>query len=506
MTRLLIIGLDGATWSIIDPMIEQGKLPNLTRLIRNGTRCVATATEPVLSPIIWTSLACGKRPEKHGITHFFDTSNHVRCRRLWDILERPDQPIGIFGWPVTWPPRSANGFIIPSLFARDNDTFPKELGFIKEMENGVSQGWGNRLRLMKAAMQHGLRPATAARMVRYVVDQKFSKQDKLERFAQPRFLKLDIHLDVYEFLVKKYKPYFTSFYINHTDAFAHRFWRYFEPHLFPDVTEAEVQQYGDMLPHTYEIADLAVGRLLKLADKNTLVVIISDHGFEAAETSAVGGKFTGRILGNKLLELLNLSDQVSYVNHRDWIIVKLSKKAEMRRAGILDLMSKIRVCELDAPFLDITEDDTGELVLKIHNRTHLYSDGVDLKTLHIDYLDQTRPFLDLVQPDYDTRVSGVHHPDGIAIFYGAGVQSGGYITQSSILDVTPTILALLGMPVGRDMDGRVLTEVMTSQFLEGTPPMYIDTYDTDFEFEEGEDDEAVSEELMARLRDLGYVE
>lgn len=505
--RLLIIGLDGATWMVIDPLLQQGRLPNLARLIENGTRCVATATEPILSPIIWTSLACGKRPEKHGITHFFDTSNHVRCKRLWDILEEPDRPIGVFGWPITWPPRQANGFIVPSLFARDNDTFPPELSFVKEMENGISQGWGERFRLTRTALQHGLRPGTLTRMAQYVIKQKLNNLNKLDRFAQLRFLKLDVHLDIYTSLLKKYRPYFTTFYLNHTDAFSHRFWRYYEPHLFPDVTEAEIQAYGDMLPHTYEVADAAVGRLLKLADEDTLVVIVSDHGFEAAETSAAHGKFVGRLRGDKLLELLGLSQQASYVNHRDWIIVKLSRQLETRRTEILELMSQVRVRELDVPLLQVTEDETGEIILKIYNRTYLYSNGVDLNSLHIDYLDKTYDFLDLVHPDYDTRVSGVHHPDGIAVFSGPGVQPGGNISESSILDVTPTILALLGLPIGRDMDGQPLTQAMTPQFLQEMPLTYIDTYDADFEFQEsGEDDEPVSEELMARLRDLGYVE
>jgi hypothetical protein len=145
-------------------------------------------------------------------------------------------------------------------------------------------------------------------------------------------------------------------------------------------------------------------------------------------------------------------------------------------------------------------------VIKIHNRTHLYRDDVDLNVLHVDYLDKTRPFLDLVQPDYDKRASGVHHPDGISIFSGPGVQPGGYVVQSSVLDVTPTLLALLGMPIGRDMDGRVLTEAIVPGFLEKRPLTYIDTYDTELELSKVEDDEPVSEEVMARLRDLGYVE
>jgi arylsulfatase A-like enzyme len=122
-------------------------------------------------------------------------------------------------------------------------------------------------------------------------------------------------------------------------------------------------------------------------------------------------------------------------------------------------------------------------------------------------LGKTRPFLDLVRPDYDRRASGVHHPDGIAIFCGPGVRPGGRVAQASVLDVTPTVLALLGMPVGRDMDGRVLTEAITPEFLAATPLTYTDTYDTDLEFDdEFEDDERVPEELMSRLRALGYIE
>lgn len=505
--RLLVIGLDGATWTVIDPLLKNGQLPNLAYLIENGTRCVSTAIEPALSPIIWTSLASGKRPEKHGVTHFFDTANHVRCKRLWDILERWDRPIGIFAWPVTWPPRPAHGFIVPSLFARANDTFPAELGFIKEIENRESNGWRERLRLMNTAMRYGLRSETAAGIARYMIGQKLGNYDDLDRFAMPRFLKLNIHLDIYEFLVRKFEPYFTSFYLNQTDAFSHRFWRYYEPHLFPDVTEAEVRRYGDMVPRTYKMADRVVGQLVRLANKDTLIVIISDHGFEAANTGTEGKKFVGRILGHKLLEVLNLTHQASYVNHRDWIVVKLFKQANHRRAEILDLLNRFRVKELDEPLLGVTEDGTGEIIIKIYNRTHLYRDDVDLNALHVDYLDKTRPFLDLVQPDYDRRASGVHHPDGIAIFHGPGVRSGGCVAQASVLDVTPTVLALLGMPVGRDMDGRVLTEAITPEFLAATPLTYTDTYDTDLEFDdEFEDDERVPEELMSRLRALGYIE
>ena len=74
------------------------------------------------------------------------------------------------------------------------------------------------------------------------------------------------------------------------------------------------------------------------------------------------------------------------------------------------------------------------------------------------------------------------------------------------MDVTPTLLALLGMPIASDMDGQVLTEAISPDFLKQTPLTHIDTYDDDFELTKVEEDEPAPEELMARLRDLGYVE
>jgi predicted AlkP superfamily pyrophosphatase or phosphodiesterase len=495
----MVIGLDGATWKVIDPLLKEGKMPHMARLIEGGTRCVSSAFGLALSPIMWTSIASGKRPEKHGVTHFFDTANNVRCRRLWDILERPDRPIGLFAWPVTWPPKPLNGFMIPSLFARDSDTYPTELQFVKKLEEGLNKEWGERVRLIGNAMRYGLRPTTIVDIAGYFVRRKLSESDTLHDFARQRFIKQQVHLDMYTYLVKQYDPYYTSFYLNQIDALSHIFWQYYEPDLFPDVEAEEVRRYGHMIPLVYRMADKAIGHLIELIDKDTLVVVVSDHGFEAATTPSDQGKLAARILGNKLLDALDLSRTVSYVNHRNVLVCKILHQRQIT----LDILRRIRVREMNQPLLDVYEENTGEVVIRLA-KTANYR-GVDLEELHVTWPDGEEPFLKLVELN-EASTPGVHHLDGIAIFYGPGVEPGGCVADGSVLDVTPTVLALLGMPVGRDMDGRVLTDAVTTEFLKENPITYIDTYDAGLELEEIADEEPVSEELLTRLRALGYIE
>lgn len=498
--KLLIIGLDGATWKVIDPLLVSGEMPHLARLIQGGARCKNIAFEPVLSPIIWTSLASGKRPEKHGVTHFYDTSKNVRCKRLWDILGDQDRPVGIFAWPITWPPVPVNGFMIPSLFARDHDTYPPELRWVKELEDGLDKSWSERIRLISTATRHGLRPKTVLEIVNYVVGSKFTRNGGSDHFASQRIIKQKIHLDIFSALVSQYNPYFASFYLNQIDAFSHRYWHYYEPHLFPDVDAEGIERFGNMIPNVYKMTDDALGQLLELTDDDTLIVVLSDHGFEAALNAEKLDIFVARLLGDKLLDALNLTSNVKYVNHKDMLVLKVLRQ----RQEVLELLRAIDVEGMNQPLLDVYEEDTGELLIRV-GKTANYK-GVDLDKLHIVWPGGRQPFLELVETRFSSK-PGVHHPDGIVVFYGPGVKPGGRVEDGSVLDITPTVLALLGEPVGRDMDGRVLEEVIDPEYLKNRPITYIDTHDADLQLEDiDEDDVSVSEEFMARLRDLGYVE
>jgi hypothetical protein len=496
--RILVIALDGATWRVIDPLLEERRMPNLARLIERGTRCKTKAFEPVLSPIIWTTLASGKQPEKHGVTHFFNTANNVRCKRLWDILEGPERPVGTFAWPVTWPPHPVNGFMVPSLFARTHDTFPPELRFIKELEDGLGKGWDERIRLIGTAMRHGLRVRTVADTAGYVLGRMLGRYGDLDHFARQRFIKQEIHLDIYTSLVRQYDPYFTAFYLNQIDAFSHKFWHYYEPHHFLDGKAEDMERYSDMIPRVYQKADEAVGQLLRLTEKDTLVVVVSDHGFESALDANKGDKFVCRLLGDNLLSALDLASTVRYVNHLNKLVLQILRQ----RQEVLALLRAIQVEEMDRPLLDLFEESTGEVILRVAE-PNSYRD-VDLGRLHVAWPGGRRPFLGWVETR-SFSTPGVHQSDGIAVFCGPGVRPSGRVADGSVLDLTPTVLALLGMPVARDMDGKVMTGAIAPEFLEESPITYIDTYDSDLVWNEVEDEEPMPVELMARLRGLGYM-
>ena len=156
-----MIGIDGATWDIINPMIENGQLPNFEKIKKSGTWAKLRSLDPPLTPIIWTSIASGKNKEKHGIYDFFGTSCDVKTKRIWDILENRGFSIGLHEYPVTWPPRKINGFIIPDNFARDTKTYPEELAFIKELaiseKNKQFSSPKNRIKVLMQVYKNGCR-------------------------------------------------------------------------------------------------------------------------------------------------------------------------------------------------------------------------------------------------------------------------------------------------------------------------------------------------------------
>ena len=131
--RILIIGLDGASWTVLEPYIETGILPNLAKIRMNGCYGNLESTIPPLSAPAWSSFLTGKNPGKHGVFHFKDVDVHgeyssqvnqhktvdarsIKSSTMWDFLGHHDRKVGIINVPMSYPPRPVNGFLITGFF------------------------------------------------------------------------------------------------------------------------------------------------------------------------------------------------------------------------------------------------------------------------------------------------------------------------------------------------------------------------------------------------------
>ncbi|MDQ2868132.1 MAG: alkaline phosphatase family protein [Verrucomicrobiota bacterium] len=128
MSRVLLVGWDSADWKIIQPLLDRGELPVLQRLIEGGVMGNLASLRPMISPMLWTSIATGKRPYRHGVCGFIEVDYEMntvvpvsastrKCRAVWDILHEAGLRTHVIGWFATHPAEPINGVCVSDRFA-----------------------------------------------------------------------------------------------------------------------------------------------------------------------------------------------------------------------------------------------------------------------------------------------------------------------------------------------------------------------------------------------------
>lgn len=504
--KVIIIGIDGGTWSVIDPLIEKGQLPAFQYLKEHGAWASPKSLDPPLTPIVWTSIASGKDKEKHGILDFFNTSHDVRVKRIWDILEERGYKIGLHEYPVTWPPRECNGFIIPDNFARDDSTHPEDLSFIKELAIGEKNerpiGLRQKLRLVYKAIHFGCSRNTLWRIFKYDLRKRLPFFTFLDNYYMSRMIKLYLYSDLFIKLYNKYKPDFSVTYFNQPDALGHRFWKHMDPEGF-DVPKKELKRYKDVVKNSYIAIDKQIQRLMRSIPENSVIVIVSDHGFKKTFTNPYGKALRVRI--EDLSNALKISEDIVGVNiHKFTYFRSRKSKPSEREKDRKDLIQKLHLfqqTESGQKIFDIIEDKEWVIVspistIDIRPQTPLCTqDGVSY--MYGDFIEDTY-----------VEFSGDHDEYGIFIMNGKSIKSNFEIKEASVLDISPTLLSVLGFPVGRDMDGRVMIEAIKDDHLQKHNVQYIDSWDGEEKRKLGPPQHLSAEEedkLKKRLKDLGYL-
>lgn len=280
--RVVILGIDGLEWDIMGPMLESGRLPNFARLTNEGAWGELRSLKFLESPMIWTSIATGKSPGKHGITGFTTkegaahvgailTSDFRTARTLWDILGEKEWSVGVVGWLVTWPAEPVNGYLVTDRFGYGWDagtrsaegiTFPPDL--IDEIGD---------LRVRPEDVPDG----TVARFLRGDVPTTGELGERV--LALRRLLATDAtFLAVDRSLAAERPTDFYALYLKGVDGACHLFWTDAFPESGPAPSDREIELFGDVIARYYESADEVVGEFLDRVDDRTVLVVTSDHG------------------------------------------------------------------------------------------------------------------------------------------------------------------------------------------------------------------------------------
>ena len=331
---VLVIGVSGATWDVLMPLIRNSKAPNIGRLLDRGcgaplTSIKAAGDEHYRPQVAWASVATGRIPDRHGVTRFFHEADQLREPTLWDIYNELGLPSGIYGWPGTWPPRPIHGFVVPSHLARDTRTWPPSLGAIKAIDReqqAQERGGGGIVERVFTAGSHvrtlfklGLRLRTLAGLISIAPTILFGSVEHRRLVLRP---KLEASADFFIQLHKLYRPSLSAFVTFHVDFVSHRYWRYRDPQLFHTAESRTHKRYFNAVDDAYVRLDKVVGRLLTTVGENAIVLLVSEHGMDPEPISTEVGPWYFSIRGPQVRDLAGLDEKLGPYPVARWCVFR----------------------------------------------------------------------------------------------------------------------------------------------------------------------------------------
>jgi hypothetical protein len=473
--KVLLLEFNEITWTLVDPLIARGRLPNLARLRREGSWGAPVALEqpPHLDPwITWVTLHTGVGREVHGATVLEQETGSIAAPRSWEYVAAAGKSVGVFGSIGAYPPRPVDGFMVPGPFAPGSETFPESLRPVQELNRRYTQlhnrvgrapGPLDMARELAGLVRLGLRPSTIAAIGRQLAAERLAPHLAWRRAAlQPR-----INFDLFARLYRRHRPDFATWHTNHAAHYMHHHWRAMDDRAFPGGSSpSEKLKYGDAVVHGYEVCDRLLGKFLRLCDRDTVVVLASSMG----QQPFVSDLYPEGKVAVRFRDVRRVLDIVGARGATDIVPMMLPQynvriRDAAERARVRDLLRAAR-CQGAVHAQAIGVEEAGELLtltprgLARHPQTDVEAE------VGIRYFFPGAPGAraeghaldELFVCDVPTAKQGMHHPRGLVVFYGAGVRRQA-LDQVSPLDLAPTMLSLLGVPVPAIMKGRVLSEL-----------------------------------------------
>lgn len=284
--RVLLVGWDAADWKVIQPLVDAGQMPNLARLLSSGVMGNLASLQPMLSPMLWTSIASGKRPYKHGVHGFSEVDGETgeirpisarsrTTKALWNILHQEGKKCHVVGWWPSHPVEPLRGGMVSDLYkaatAELGKPWPLAPGTVHPPEIAAALA---ELRVhpheLDGDMLRGFVPRAPE------IDQE--KDKRLVSLAKLIAEVASMHAAATHLMHTQPDWDFCAVYHDAIDHFCHGFMKYHPPRL-EWVSEEDFDFYSQVVGGAYVFHDTMLGVMMALAGDDTTVVLVSDHGF-----------------------------------------------------------------------------------------------------------------------------------------------------------------------------------------------------------------------------------
>lgn len=537
--RVLIIGLDGATFDILNPMMDQGRMPHLKGLLERGASGTLMSTIPPITPAAWTTFMTGKGPGRHGIFDFerynvhtnelsFNNTRVIGERSIWEIMGDKGLRVGSIQIPMTYPPKPVNGFMITGF---ETPGIGAEFTYPPELKDDILRQWPDFT--FKTKWDHrASRNIDIFRKNTDYVNRSFDQGVRLAKYCGEKY-GWDAMMVLYKLV----------------DNLQHKTWKY----LDPKTAHCDAQR-AELSAQCFNHLDGCIGELAEYAkSRDASIMIMSDHGH---------GSLDGKVQPNLLLRkwgYLGVSrtrqagTRARYLLGR-WFGGKKGKFAANRgieddlamdwpttrafvaHAGMcgflyINLKGRQQTGVVEPGEYDALREEIAERLLAltvrdpagreihpfeaVHKPEILYNCDRSQYEWLPDLMLVPQPGLAVVRKirggkpviwSSFARLEGTHRMEGIFAAAGDHVRPT-TTAKANMADIAPTLLASLGLPIPNDMEGRVLTDIFTN------PPTVQteDVHDNTGQGQDQPDESQVYNEreqaiLTERLADLGYLE
>ncbi len=508
--KVFLLGLDGATASVLDPLMESGQMPNLKALCTAGVRGSLLSTIPPTSPVAWSTFVTGKNPGKHGVYDFIEfahdplggrvnSSRSIEGETLWEMATRAGKRVVVGGVPLTYPPRRNAGLLFGDFL-----TPPGGSDLCSDP-------------LLLAEVERSLGPYEPLCTAAYHRGNELDVLGRLRAF-------LDYHLATIRFLLERREWDLFCYNLMAVDRLHHELWHVFdESHPFRKGRDLREARAG--LEAFFRAIDTAIGDLRHKIGKDAAFFILSDHGngslthylnlnlwlldegyirlrrrpivalkswlFRRGKNPAwayrrlarlgFADMVVGRLRGGQLGKLDRLTDLL-FLSRRD---IDWSRTRAYAQGNYGQVFLNIRgrqssgavapgdeaealAVELTRKLLELRSPEGDPLISEVRRGKDIYhgpQSGL-APDLRVELRDPRHHTIGLF--DFSTHavlsrafsMSGDHRPEGVLYAAGRSILAGSTPLNAQLCDMAPTILHLLGLPIPADMDGRILAEIL----------------------------------------------